>query len=544
MKLLSLGVFALALPAGATAGGLAGGERLGTVTFANSCSPAVQAAFNRSVALLHDFWYEEAQHQFEDILKSDQACAMAHWGVAMSVFHQIWNRPSPDVMTLGWNELKKARSPAPKTARESEYISALSTFYRPGKQAYEVRVEAYSNAMSKLFRGHPDDTDAGAFYALSVLASTDFSDTGLEKNRQALAILNPLFAKYPDHPGLAHYIIHACDNPAMASQGLEAARRYGEIAPSAAHSAHMPGHIFARLGMWQQDIVANLNSVAAGQKAFKDHPGALFDQLHAYDFLLYAYLQSGQDADARAVVDTTSELLARPAGMANMAGMDASMMIPLFRAEFPAFYALEMRDWKAAAELAPATAAPPEVQLFTYWARIVADGHLRKAEAARADLAQYSALTEQVKKGKYAYFANSTSAQVSKSEVTSWAAMAEGDQEKALTNMRAAADLQDKIGQGEVDIPAREMLADMLLELQQPQKALVEYGIALKQSPNRLNGLFNAGRAAEAEDDKARAASYYTALMKVTSNGLQSKRTEFAHVRAFLASGTDQLAGQ
>jgi tetratricopeptide (TPR) repeat protein len=217
-------------------------------------------------------------------------------------------------------------------------------------------------------------------------------------------------------------------------------------------------------------------------------------------------------------------------------------MIPFFRAEFPTIYDLEMRDWKAASALEPASGASPDVQIFTYWARIVSDGHLRQAESARADLETYNSLTEKIKKGEHAYYVESTAAQVAYNEVTGWAAFAEGNQEKALSQIRAAADLQDKVGQGEVDIPAREMLADMLLELQQPQKALIEYELALKASPNRFNGLFNAGQAAEAAGDKAKAAKYYTALMKATGNGAQSTRVEFPQVKKFLI--TAQVASR
>jgi Tetratricopeptide repeat len=544
MKLLAfLPVLAIALilPSRAKSEEVNARERLGTVDFSNSCAQSVHASFNRGVALLHDFWYEEAQRQFEEIAKADPACAMAHWGIAMSVFHQIWDRPKPKTMTLGWNEIEKAQSVEAKTSREREYISALSLFYRPGNDGYEPRVDAYSAAMAKLFRAYPDDIDAAAFYALSLLAAKKPSDASLDHERQALAIVNPLFAKYPDHPGLAHYIIHACDNPEMASEGLHAAQRYGSIAPSAAHSAHMPSHIFARLGMWQPDIDANLASVAAAEKAFKDHPSALFDQLHADDFLLYAYLQSGQDAQAKGVVERVEALLTQSKSM-NMAGMSLSRMIPDYQEEFPAIYDLEMRDWKAAAALKPASGASPEIQTITYWARAVADGHLRQAEAARADLAKYQALTDEAKKGKQAYFVDSTRAQVANNEVLAWAAFAEGNRERALSKIRAAADLQDKVGQREVDIPAREMLADMLLDLQRPQEALTEYDRALKASPNRFNGLFNAGRAAEAIGDKARAAKYYAALMQSTGNGTQSTRAEFAHVKTFLGSG--QMAGR
>ncbi|HEX4227313.1 MAG TPA: hypothetical protein VHZ07_01495 [Bryobacteraceae bacterium] len=512
-------------------------ERLGTVDFSNSCSAPVHTSFNRGVALLHDFWYEEARRQFEQIANHDPACAMSHWGIAMSVFHQIWDRPQPTTIALGWNEIEKAQSLKAKTTREREYISALGMFYRPGIDGYQARADAYSAAMAKLSREYPDDVDAAAFYALSLLAAKKPSDSNLDHERAALAVLTPLFAKYPDHPGLAHYIIHACDNPELAQEGLHAAQRYGSIAPSAAHSAHMPAHIFARLGMWQPDIDANVASVRAAEKAFKDHPSALFDQLHANDFLLYAYLQSGQDANAKGVVERTAALLTRSKSM-KMAGMSMSEMIPDYQEEFPTIYDLEMRDWKAAAALIPASGAPPEIQIFTYWARTVADGHLRQSDAARADLAKYRALAEQVKSGKHAYFAESTGAQVAYNEVLAWAAFAEGNSDKAIPPIRAAADLQDKVGQGEVDIPAREMLADMLLEMHRPQEALVEYDKALKASPNRLNGLFNAGRAAEAAGDKARAAKYYSALMQATGNGARSTRVEFAHVKTFL--GSDQ----
>lgn len=512
-------------------------ERLGSVAFSNSCSQSVQAPFNRGVALLHDFWYEEARRQFEQIAKTDTGCAMAHWGIAMSVFHQIWDRPRPKTMALGRNEIEKAESLPGKTSREREYISALRIFYAPGKQAYAARVDAYSAAMSNLFRNHPDDVDAGAFYALSLLADKKPSDTSLDHERQALAVLTPLFAKYPDHPGLAHYIIHACDNPTLVRRGLNAAQRYGSIAPSAAHAAHMPGHIFARLGMWQPDIDANLASVAAAGKAIKDHPAALFDELHAYDFLLYAYLQNGQDGNAKHVVEKTAALLTHSAGMAAMpGGMDMSEMVPRYRAEFPTIYDLEMRDWKSAAALAPVSGASPELQIFTYWARIVASGHLHQLVAARADLARYEDLTGKIKTGEDPWFAESTGVQVQYKEALAWTAFAERKYDKALREMRAAADLQDKVGQGEVDIPAREMLADMLLELQRPQEALIEYDLALKASPNRFNGLFNAGRAAEMAGHKEKAAEYYSAFMKTTQNGAQSSRMEFAHVKAFLAS--------
>jgi tetratricopeptide (TPR) repeat protein len=517
-------------------------ERLGTVAFATSCAPSVQAPFDRAIALLHDFWYEEAEKQFEEISKADPSCAIAHWGIAMSQFHQIWNRPDEKVMAHGWAELQEAHSPAAKTEREREYISALSGFYEPGKQEYQARVEAYSAAMAKLYSHYPDDIGAGAFYALSLLGAESPTDTSLANERKALAVLNPLFERNSDHPGLAHYIIHACHTPSLAPQGLAAAQRYGEIAPSAPHAAHMPGHIFARLGMWREDIAANLASAAASESAEATHQSGAFDQLHADDFLLYAYLQSGQDGNAKGIVDKTAVLLTRFEAMPHMSthGMDG--MFAAYRGEFPAIYFLEMRDWKSGAALEPAAGALPEAQLITYWARTIAAARLREPLAARAGVAKYDTLAEEVKKGKRAYMADSTFAKITRGEMLAWAAFAEGKPEHALKEMRESAELQDKVGQGEVDIPAREMLADMLLESGQPQQALIEYEVALKMSPNRFNGLFNAGMAAEAAGDKARAAKYYAALLKTTDNGSQSMRPEIAHVKSFVSS--TQLASQ
>jgi tetratricopeptide (TPR) repeat protein len=512
------------------------GERLGDVSFSVSCSPSVQASFNRGVALLHDFWYDEAQRQFELIVKSDPNCAMAHWGIAMSLFHQIWDRPDESAVARGWKEMQAAQAHPAKTARERDYIAALSGFFQPDKRDYQRRVEAYAAAMGKIYSQFPRDIDAGAFYALALLAEEAPDDTSLAQEHKAMAVLNPLFAKNPDHPGVVHYIIHACDTPSLAADGLAAAKHYGEIAPSGPHAVHMPGHIFARLGMWQADIDSNRGSVAASQAADSRHLSGAMDQFHSDDFLLYAYLQSGQDARAKEVVGESAAAATHFESMPNMADHYMVGMFPYYRTKLPIFYALEMRDWKSAAALAPIDGAPPETQTLTYWARTIAAGHLRQAQQAGADLADYDALMEKVKKGRHAYVADSTGTRIARGEMLAWVAFAQGNAAEALKGMRAAADLQDKVGQGEVDIPAREMLADMLLELGQPKEALAEYGQSLKLSPNRFNGLFNAGMAAEAVGDKASANKYYTQLLKVTDNGSKSSRPEFVHVRAFVSS--------
>jgi tetratricopeptide (TPR) repeat protein len=514
----------------------AASERLGTVSFTVSCAPAVQTSFVRGVALLHDFWYQEAQRQFEEIAKTDPNCAMAHWGVAMSLYHQIWDRPDDGTVAKGWREMQAAQARPAKTGREREYVTALSEFYKPSPRDYQARVEAYAAAMGALYQHYPKDTDAGAFYALALLASHPPSDNSLTLNRKAMSVLTPLFAQYPDHPGVVHYIIHACDTPALAPDGLEAAKHYGEIAASAPHAVHMPGHIFSRLGMWQADIDANVGSVAASHAAEGRKQGGAMDQFHSDDFLVYAYLQSGQEARAKAVLDDSAAAIAHFETMSDMGDHYMTGMFPYYRTKLPIIYNLELRDWKTAAGLQAVAGAPPETQTLTYWARTVAAGHLHQAQQAQASLSDYDAVIAKIKQGRHAYFADSTGARIERGEMLAWIAFAENNSADALKRMQEAADLQDKVGQGEVDIPAREMLADILLELGRPQDALVEYKKALVSSPNRFNGLFNAGRAAEAAGDAPQAQLYYATLLKITDNGSQSARPEFDHVRSVVSS--------
>jgi hypothetical protein len=512
-------------------------ERLGTVSFPVSCAAGMQVEFNRGVALLHDFWYEEARSQFDRLAKSDPACAMAHWGLAMSMFHEIWSRPDAKTMTAGWAEMEKAQPLTTGTDREHGYIAALADFYRPDKREYQARADGYSAAMGRLFALYPDDVDAGAFYALSLLAAEAPDDTSLTHEHKAMAVLTPLFKKYPDNPGVVHYIIHACDNPAMAADGLDAANHYGEIAQSGPHAFHMPGHIYARLGMWPEDIASQLGSIKASETANARGESGVMDEPHSYDFLAYAYLQSGQDTRAKAALDqivaplTMIESMPGNGGRRFMAGM-----VPYYRIKLPVFYALEMRDWKAAAQLEPVKGSPADVSTLACWARAIAHGRLRESEKARADLAKFDELIAEVRKGPDAYEAEGTGVKIERGEMVAWTAFASGNEANALIAMRAAADLQDKVGQGEVDIPAREMLADMELEFGHAQEALADYEVSLKLSPNRLNGLYNAGRAAEAAGDATKARLYYAALLKSTNDGKDSARPEFTHARSFVSA--------
>jgi tetratricopeptide (TPR) repeat protein len=512
-------------------------ERLGTVVFPVSCAASQQANFDRGVALLHDFWYAEARPQFERILKSDPGCSMAHWGVAMSVFHQIWDRPDEATMALARKELQQAHEHPPATVREREYIAALREFFKSGADDYQARIDAYSASMHKLYAAHPDDVDAGAFYALSLLAAKTPTDTSTKPEEQAMAVLEPLWAKYPDHPGLVHYIIHACDNPTMAARALAAARAYGKVAPSGPHAVHMPGHIFARLGLWQEDIAANAASVEASRAAEARHESGWMDQFHSDDFLSYAYLQSGQEQKAAAVVTEANAAIRHYDGMPGMTP-DQYMagMFPYYEVKLPMFIDLETRDWRKTLQIERVQGAPPETQTQVYWARSIAAGHLHQAEEAHQDLVAYEALIADIRKGRHAYYAQSTWAKVTHGEVLAWAAFAAGQLDQALAHMRDSADLQDQVGQGEVDIPAREMLADMLLEAGRPKEALTEYEQSLKYSPNRFNGLYGAGRAAEASGDQTSARRYFAALLTATENGTNSNRPEIAHARTLVSS--------
>jgi tetratricopeptide (TPR) repeat protein len=506
-------------------------EQLGKVSFPVSCEPVSQKPFERGVALLHSFGYEEAEEQFVELTKQDPNCAMAHWGIAMSFFHQIWDRPQESTRKRGHEEMEKAQAIGAPTGRERGYISAMAIFYRdPASEDYMKRATAYSDAMGQLYNQYPKDLEAGAFYALSLLAAEPPGDTSLAAEKKAVAVLIPLFEQQPDYPGLAHYIIHACDSPQMAPSALEAARRYAEIAPSSAHAVHMPSHIFARLGLWQEDIQANLKSVALIEQS----GGPMYmhgHALHAMHFLLYAYLQTGQDKAAKQELLQSEKILA----MAPKDGDDSGMLeyFGYAGAHFPALYDLEMRHWTEAAALQPAPGASPHLQMITWWARTIASAHRGDLEATRDNVQKYDEAREAVRKTKYAYFLDGP--QIARDEVHAWLAFAEKKNEDALRQMRQAADTQDQVGKAEVDMPAREMLADMLLELNQPEIALIEYERSMKIDPNRFNTLAGAAKAAALAHQPAKADTYSAQLLKNCDDGKHSNRPELSDAKMLLA---------
>jgi tetratricopeptide (TPR) repeat protein len=504
-------------------------ERLGKVSFPVSCAPASRKSFERGIALLHSFGYEDAQEQFVEIAKSDPTCAMAHWGVAMSLFHEIWEEPLDESLRQGQEEIEKAQKIGAKTERERGYISALALIYHdPAENNHATRAAAYSDAMGKLYQQYPTDVEAGAFYGLALLAAAPPADTSHNAQKKAVEVLDKLFHQQPYHPGLAHYIIHACDSPEMAPLALDAARRYAEIAPSSAHAVHMPSHIFARLGLWQEDIQANLKSAALAQSSRGMDMHA--HELHAMHFLIYAYLQTGQDESAKQVLEQAMRIAAMDNG-----GDDAGMKDYYGRAaaHFPALYYLEMRRWSDAAALEPAPNAPPHLQMITYWARTIASAHMGNAEATRENALKYDEAEQATRKTRYANLVDQS--RLSHDEVHAWLAFAEKKNEEALRAMHDVADTQDKVGKEEVDIPAREMLADMLLELGRPREAMAEYEKSMKIDPNRFNGLAGAARAAEFAHRTDKANSYYAQLLKNCNDGRYSDRQELRHAKLVVA---------
>jgi tetratricopeptide (TPR) repeat protein len=504
------------------------GEKLGTVSFSVSCAPATQATFERGMALLYSFEYETAINQFEAIQKKDPACAMAYWGQAMSLYHQLWDRPSKTDLQRGAELLAKARSLNPPTTRERDYIQALTVFYADaGKIDHEKRAEAYAKAMNGVHQCNPQDREAAILYALALLASAPERDPDLVNAKAAVAILNRLYEEQPDHPGIAHYIIHSCDNPSMASLALPAAHKYAGIAPASAHAVHMPSHIFARLGLWQDDINSNLAAIQIADQMAVMHVHVLHHKMHSMDFLEYAYLQIGDDARAKSEVEAFAAL---PESGADPQFKD---YFQFHKAMAPAMYAIERRQWKEALAQQPAANTPPHVQLIAYWSRAVAAGHLHDAATAQDALKHGDELIEATRKGDKPYLA--ASLKDTRDVMQAWADYASGKTSEAVTRLRSVADTEDKIGKGETNLPVREMLADMLLEMQKPQEALAEYETSLRTDPNRFNGLYGAAEAAEMAHQKVKAADYYAQLLK-NCNGTMSDRPELAQAKTLLVA--------
>jgi tetratricopeptide (TPR) repeat protein len=503
-------------------------EQLGTVHFPVSCTPEMQKPFERGVALLHSFWYEEAQKAFEDISRHDPECAMANWGVAMSLWHQLWNHPDSNTIKAANDTLAKSKAVKRPTKRERDYLAAIATFYaKTDKLDYQARANAYSRAMEGLYKKYADDREAAVFYALSLLASEPENDTTFANRKRAAEVLEKLFAVEPDHPGVAHYLIHSYDKPQLAQLGLPAARRYAKVAPAAPHALHMPSHIFARLGLWQDDIDSNLASIAATRKTAAMHMGGEGHQFHAMDFLVYAYLQTGHEADAQKVID---EVRAMPP-MKDMYGMGFDPRA-YGLSKFPASYAIELHRWSDAAALQPVLEAKPGVQAITYWARAIGAARSGHTAEARHDIDELDGIRKKLVADKQNDSADEVES--SRNEALAWVRHAEGKDQDAIKLLRDLAEHEEATGEESTGIPAREMLADLLLDAKRPEEALAEYEKDLRSDPNRFNGLYGAARAAEMAGHTDRAKNYYAQLLK-SCEGSGSDRPELARGKELLA---------
>lgn len=503
-------------------------ERLGKVNFPVSCDAAAQLQFNRAVAMLHSFWYEKAGEEFAAVAKKDPACGMAYWGIAMTLYHPIWEAPGPAALKQGWEAVAKAKSGAPKTQRERDYIAAIETFYKDSdKLDHHTRALAYEKAMEQLQARYPDDREAAIFYALALQGSASPIDKTYPNQRKAGAILEKIFAEQPDHPGVAHYIIHAYDYPPLAQHALDAARSYAKIAPDSPHALHMPSHIFTRLGLWQESIESNLASEAAAKKY--NAPG---NELHAQDYLVYAYLQGAQDRAAKKVIAAAPPPLKDDPQYFN--GLYATgTMAPR--------YAVERHQWKEAAALT----VPPNIfpggryawaEANIHFARALGASHIGEIDSAKKEVQQLELLRDTLLQTDEKYWADQVDIQ--REIGAAWLTWTDGKHDEAVRQMRHAVDHEDSTDKHPVTpgviLPARELLGEMLLELKQPAEALVAFEATLRTAPNRYNALSGAARAAQLSGNNEKAKRYYAKLLAICDHADEDRR-ELQDARALLA---------
>ncbi|WNB78037.1 hypothetical protein [Methylomonas koyamae] len=466
-----------------------GQEQLGTANFAVSCSPAVQLEFNRAVAMLHSFWYDEAKKTFAHIAEVEPDCVMAQWGIAMSLYHQLWATP-PTVAELqeGRDALTRAQGLHVKTDRERLYLEAAAQLYRLEEADYGRRKLAYTQAMAKVQAQFPDDPEANVFYALALISTTDPHDRTYAQSKKALTLLQKVLDQIPDHPGVAHYIIHASDNPDLASQGLAAARAYAHIAPAVPHALHMPSHIFIRLGLWEDAAASNLAAyLAAKDYAKLNFPGKVWDQeLHFMDYLMYAYLQDGQNSKAEALWKEADKIKkAHPENSTSAYALAA----------IPARYFIERHAWKEAAKLSLQPSDFPWDQFgwceaITQFARGLGAARSGDLQQAQISEVRLGVLRDAATAENNAYAADQI--EIQRLAVAAWIALADHREQEAEALLHNAADLEDITEKDNVTpgpiLPAREMLGDLFLELHRPEAAAEAYRSSLQKSPKRLYG--------------------------------------------------------
>ena len=509
-------------------------KQFGSVRFETSCSEKVKQDFNLAMALLHSFEYDEAEKSFAKVIDEEPGCAMAYWGVAMCNFHPLWAPPTPSEFEKGSKAIEIGRELNKKSARESGYIEAIAELYKDADRLdHHTRCVNYEKAMERMYRKYSQDKEAAIFYALALDAAADPTDKSFANQRKAGAILNSVYPGEPDHPGIVHYIIHTYDYPGLAEMALPAARKYASIAPASAHAQHMPSHIFTTLGLWDESIRSNLISTSSA-KCYAENSGmkAHWDEeLHGMDYLVYAYLQKAETGLAKEQWDYLKTIRET---------YPVSFKVAYAFAAIPARCLLENKMWKDAArlELHPATfpwEKFPWQRAIIHFTRLLGFVHTGKADSAETELGNLKLLYDVLVKEKDLYKANQVEIQIKASEA--WIDLEKGGKAAALNLMRTAADMEDAYEKSPVTpgavIPARELLGDMLMQMGYAKKALEAYQDDLKRHPNRFNGLFGAGLAAEKSGDAGEAGFYYRQLSDISAGN--STRPELAAAKHFLA---------
>jgi tetratricopeptide (TPR) repeat protein len=511
-------------------------ERLGSVNFPTSCAATVQPQFDRAVALLHSFWFGEAIKAFDAVAQADPSCGIAHWGAAVAwLGNPLGGPPTPRGLQEGSAAVARAKAAGARTPREQDYIAAIEAFYKDHATVdHRTRALAYEKAMEGLARKNPQDREAAIFYALALNITLNPNDKAYTNQLKAAGILETVFAEQPNHPGVAHYLIHSYDFPPIAGKGEPAARRYATIAPSAPHALHMPSHIFTRLGYWQDSIDTNRRSVDAAKDELRQAnlDAGSYNALHAMDYIVYAGLQLARDRETRGVVDEVRRI----------DKIDSEQFAAAFAfAAIPARYALERRQWAEAVELPlhpPSLSWPkfPQAESVVVFARGLGGARGGNLPAAKSALARLETLRDALSAAKNGYWAEQ--AEIQRLAVAGWIARAEGRNDEALALLRQAADREDgtekhPVTPGAIQ-PAREMLGELLIELGQPAAALAAFEASQKADPNRLHGLAGAARAAELAGDRARAKAYAERLLALTKTA-DTERPEVARARAIAA---------
>ena len=510
-------------------------DKLGRVHFPISCNQIAQDQFDRAMALQHSFWYEEAGKAFSAVINMDPNCSMAYWGVALSYYHPLWEPPDKATLQKGWEALQKGKAVGFQTRREMDYIEALEQYYKDGdKLDHRTRALAYEHAMEQLSNRYPDDVEAAILYALALDSTAPITDKSYTNQKKASAILEKIFKDQPDHPGIAHYIIHSNDSPLLASRGLDAARRYAKIAPSVPHALHMPSHIFTRLGLWDESVESNVASASAAEEyAAKNFKDATWDQeLHAMDYLMYGYLQNAEDRHA-------AELFDRVRAIRKVTPENLTSGFAL--AAMQARYTLERRQWAEAAELTVGPAnfpweRVPIARVIQSFAQAVGAVRSKDLAKARTSIEQLELARQQIITGNQTRWIGE--AEILKKEATAWLTYAEGNSDAAIRMLREAIATEDSTEKHPVTpgsiIPAHEMLADLFMELNRPADALKEFELALQTTPYRFNSTYGAAKSALLTGDQQKAKKYFAQLLE-TCKKSTSHRSELGEATMFLA---------